>query len=391
MTYRLRHLVAVSTEKTDVAATTTGRIDLEDVEGSTGRLLSEAGVRQERTGEALAFQPGDVLFGKLRPYLRKSYVADTAGCCSPEFAVLRPDQSRLDLRFLHYLTLSEPFVSWAVATSTGVKMPRTNAEALGEFRADVPDLGAQREVVALLDSETARLDDLAERKQTLLILSLERLRTMRKMLTDGAGPLRPLGWTVRVYRGTTFPHDAQGQPSGVYPFVKVRDFTRRGNESTITDAENWVSDETAVELGATVVPAGAVVVPRVGMAMRSNPRRVLGRACILDDNQLGLLLTVDGEPRFLYHWLGTVDLAAQANPGPVPSITEADLFRLRIPWPHKSVQRKIAAQLDDELERVTTLANDLRRSIELLRERRRSVITHAVERAAIATPSGVAA
>jgi type I restriction enzyme, S subunit len=66
-------------------------IGLANVERDTGELIG--GEEEEEdlpTGDVVRFKAGDVLFGKLRPYLNKVHLADTDGVCSPEFFVLRP-------------------------------------------------------------------------------------------------------------------------------------------------------------------------------------------------------------------------------------------------------------------------------------------------------------
>lgn len=72
-----------------------------------------------------AFQPGDVLYGKLRPYLNKAILADRAGICTTELLVLRP-KGGVDPRFLVGLVHAPCFVEHAVAGTTGVQHPRTS-------------------------------------------------------------------------------------------------------------------------------------------------------------------------------------------------------------------------------------------------------------------------
>ncbi len=63
-------------------------IDLENIESGTGRIIN-AGQSDESGSLKSLFRPGEVLFGKLRPYLRKYAQPDFDGCCSSEIWVLR--------------------------------------------------------------------------------------------------------------------------------------------------------------------------------------------------------------------------------------------------------------------------------------------------------------
>jgi len=233
-------------------------------------------------------------------------------------------------------------------------------------------------IAGFLDTETARIDALVEARNKQRMLAFERYAAQRDGIFESAGQARPLGLTMRVLRGTTFPDRYQGNSSGDLPFAKVADLSRDGNAPVVVGAENWITRSVASELKATVIPRGAVIFPRVGMAMMSNPRRFAGRDLVIDDNQLALVLTEHGDPRYAFHWMSTVDLVAQSNPGAVPSVTDASLKRLRIPWASPDEQRRIADVLDQEAARVSVVDGALRRSIALLRERRQALITAAV-------------
>jgi len=83
--------------------------------------------------DTVVARSGDVLFGKLRPYLCKVLHVPDDIQCSTELLVMRANERFIDDRFLYYLALSKPFVEWAVATSVGVKMPRTDWAKLSQL------------------------------------------------------------------------------------------------------------------------------------------------------------------------------------------------------------------------------------------------------------------
>lgn len=82
---RLKYLVAINT---DHAESNDGYIGLENVESWSGQKIETD--TPEAEGVAFSYKKGDVLFGKLRPYLAKCYVAEEDACCSTEFLVMRP-------------------------------------------------------------------------------------------------------------------------------------------------------------------------------------------------------------------------------------------------------------------------------------------------------------
>ena len=95
-----------------------------------------------------AFQPGDVLYGKLRPYLDKAVLAGDAGICTTELLVLRPKES-IDPRFVVGVVHTPSFVQHAVSGTTGVQHPRTSWRHISNF--ELPDFNSDER------TKTARL------------------------------------------------------------------------------------------------------------------------------------------------------------------------------------------------------------------------------------------
>ena len=73
-------------------------IGMEHVEAHSMRLLGTVQARTMKSS-AVHFQAGDVLYGRLRPYLNKVYRPDFEGLCSAEFIVL-PSSDQVDARYL---------------------------------------------------------------------------------------------------------------------------------------------------------------------------------------------------------------------------------------------------------------------------------------------------
>ncbi|MCY1670174.1 restriction endonuclease subunit S [Novosphingobium sp. SL115] len=104
-----------------------------------------------------AFLPGDVLYGRLRPYLNKVWVADRAGACSGELIVLRP-KSGMNARYVALNLHSQRYVYYASHIVTGDR-PRIDFDLVGAFPVPVPDEGTQRQVVARIDALFAEIGE----------------------------------------------------------------------------------------------------------------------------------------------------------------------------------------------------------------------------------------
>src|SRR5205823_6480525 len=111
--------------------------------------LAGCGKESDVTSGKTEFHRGDVLFGKLRPYLRKSVLAPEVGICSTDILVFRTN-ARSCPEYLCLLTHTDEFVEHAKATTSGVQHPRTSWAALRDFKVHIPPLPEQRKIAAVL-------------------------------------------------------------------------------------------------------------------------------------------------------------------------------------------------------------------------------------------------
>lgn len=99
------------------------------------------------------FQKNDVLFGKIRAYLKKVAVAPIDGICSGDILVLRTkDEKKLSQELLAYFVTTESFLKRAVDSSIGTTLPRTKWQHLSKHEIPLPPLEEQKQIVALLKS-----------------------------------------------------------------------------------------------------------------------------------------------------------------------------------------------------------------------------------------------
>lgn len=104
---------------------------------------------------------GDVIFGKLRPYLGKAKVIKEHCCCSTEFLVLKDNDCPT---YLRYLMLSEWFIEIVNASTYGTKMPRANADFILNISVPVPSVNEQKAISNYLDKKCSEIDSLISTK-----------------------------------------------------------------------------------------------------------------------------------------------------------------------------------------------------------------------------------
>lgn len=110
-------------------------------------------VRLPAEESCIAFEPGDILLGNIRPYLKKLWLADSLGGTNGDVLVIRVnDPDIVSPAFLREVLMGEGFTSYNVQNSKGAKMPRGDKKAILCFRIPVPPLEVQEELVRVLDS-----------------------------------------------------------------------------------------------------------------------------------------------------------------------------------------------------------------------------------------------
>lgn len=125
-------------------------IGLEHIESGMGKLIDlEESLQPESAVDV--FKSGDVLFGKLRPYLAKVYTPDFDGVCSGEFLTLIPEKEKITSRFLFYKLISKDFTKAVDDSTYGTKMPRANWQFIGNQMISYPTINEQIKIVDFLN------------------------------------------------------------------------------------------------------------------------------------------------------------------------------------------------------------------------------------------------
>ena len=187
---RIKYVAPVVDVRTHRPDTTQPYLALENIEPRTGKLHSPAGA-EPPDNITTQFQSGDVLFGKLRPYLAKVFCAPFGGVCSTELLVLRPIHG-LDPTALAYQLLNYSFISWIDSLTYGTKMPRVDSFQFGNTPIAIPPPAEQRLIVDFLHRETAKVDALVAKKERLIELFQEkRVGLIERTVRTGLVPESP--------------------------------------------------------------------------------------------------------------------------------------------------------------------------------------------------------
>ena len=146
----LRNSKAVASEAPDLHC-----IELEHIEQGTGELIGRA-----RAGSTVSlkteFASGDVLFGKLRPYLKKFALVGFAGFCSTEIWAITANRIAITSAYLRLLVES-PAIQRAANATSGTKMPRADWDVVAATAVKLPSIVEQERITALTSTIEAEL------------------------------------------------------------------------------------------------------------------------------------------------------------------------------------------------------------------------------------------
>jgi len=393
----LRHCVELRNDRTRNDSDLGPPIGLEHVESWTGRLASRPD-DDETKGQHSLFRQGDVLFGKLRPYLAKAHRAQHDGACSAELLVLRP--RTIDAGYLTYCLLSPTWVSLIDSSTFGSKMPRANWEFIGHQVLPVPSMHEQRAIADFLDRETERIDALVAKKQRLIeLLQEKRTALISHAVTRGLDPDTPLKnssiagigripetwkptrlWAVLSAPVTDGPHETPDFVDEGMPFLSV-DAIQEG-ELVFTGCR-FVSLADHTEFRRKAAPQRDDIL----MGKAASTGKI---ARVKTDVEFSIwsplaLIRLNhslARSRYVEYALKAplaqlqIDLLCTSNTQ--KNISMSDIPRVVIMLPPLREQDEIADRLDEETQAIDRLIGRVRLALERLGEHRSALITAAV-------------
>ncbi len=330
-------------------------IELEHIESGSGRLVGEAPV--QTMSSKRVFQKGDVLFGRLRSYLRKYLLAERDGFCSTEIWALVPENERVESGFLFQVVRLDGFIT-ATGISYGTHMPRSDWSTIKEWPLSLPPVKEQKAIAVALSDVDALIDSLEAlltKKRNIKTGVMQELLTGRTRLPGFTGDWQDvrLGDIGTMRGGTGFPVRYQGGDSGI-PFYKVSDMNNPGNEVVMQMANNYVFANSVKSMGAVLHEPGSIVFAKVGAAVFLERKRILSCRSCIDNNMMSF--TLDSsicDVKFVHHALQRVRFGDLVSTTALPSINGSVVAEVRIPLPLIKEQKAIAAVLsdiDDEIE-----------------------------------------
>ncbi len=228
-TYRLREIAPPVPAATTTVGEKVWLLNLDQIEPHTGSLLGKEYVQRSNLGTSThAFDDGNVLYSKLRPYLNKVLIPEGAGYCTSELVPMRPNQELVTREYLAAYLRSPFFLDWVSQQVDGAKMPRVSMKVLWEHMVELPSLDDQKQITAILD----QADVIRRKRQNAIRLADEFLRAaFINMFGDSSS--NPKNFEVGTIRdlvacanyGTS---ERASEEVGEYPILRMNNITYEG-------------------------------------------------------------------------------------------------------------------------------------------------------------------
>lgn len=321
-------------------------VGLEHIERNTGIRIGEIKVElSELTGRRARFKAGDIVYGYLRPYLNKVWIAEFDGVCSVDQYVFIPRRS-IDRNYLAHFLRSDRFLQTAPVGSTPGQLPRIRSGEIAATPIDLPPLEEQRRIASILD----KADALRRKRRR----SLELLDTLtQSIFLDMFGdPItNPRGWPVKsLAEYETFLTSGSRGWARYYSesgrgFIRIQNL--RGGELS-TDDMIYVEAPNNAEALRTTVKEGDVLISITADLGRTAvvPKAMDGAAHI--NQHIALVRTAGINPAYLAMYLaspgGKSQFEALNRQGVKAGLNFDNIRELRILEPPVKLQKQFVAR-----------------------------------------------
>lgn len=376
---KLKYVVKTRDEKALFDPIYDKYIGMENIKGYSNELI-ETDTEYEKSIQSV-YKHGDILFGKLRPYLSKVCIMQNSGFCSGEFLVVSDYNGCKS--FLRYSLLNPKFIQNINASTYGAKMPRANSEYILNQKIAVPPIDEQKRIAGFLDKKCGEIDELiADIKTQVQTLEQYKRSVITEAVTKGLNPSAEMKDSGIEWIGNV--------PAG-WAINKIDSVYSLRNEK--------VSDKDYMPLSVTMKG----IVPQLESAAKTNDgdnRKLVRKgdfainsrsdrrgSCGISEldgsvSLINLVLKPRGEMNNRYYnWLFHTEKFADEfykwGHGIVDDLWTTrwiDMRKISVPMPPLSEQKEIADYLDNKCAQIEELISAKQSQIETLESYKKSLI-----------------
>ena len=351
-------------------------------------------------------KPDDLVMNKMKAWQGSIAISEYEGIVSPAYFVYEPNSKLFDLafpRYVHYLLRNPIYITQYLSRSKGIRVNQWDLDP-DEFRKIellLPSKDEQSKISEFLDFETAQIDTLIEKQQTLIqLLKEKRQAVISHAVTKGLNPDAPMKdsgvewlgevpehWTIiQLKHACDLLKDGTHLPPprvdvGI-PLLSVRNvvngkFIFRDDDSQISERDyNQLSKSFTPQTGDVLLAIVGGTLGKAAVVENMNNFHIQRSLAIFRTNQLKIN---NYFLNFLFNSQGFQSLLWEnAGFSAQPGIYLGTLSNFLIPMPSLSEQIEITNFLNGKVYAFDNLINKAEQAIQLMQERRTALISAAV-------------
>ena len=362
-TCRFKNFMVLRTEP----STSENKIGLENIESESGHFIQTEG---KFDGNGVQFHKGEIVYGKLRPYLRKVWLASFDGNAVGDFFVFR-NKNNSYANYLKWLLLSDGFAEAVNSSVYGAKMPRVSSDFILTLPYCIPPLPEQQRIADYLDKKCGEIDELISlQEQMIAQLTDYKQSVITEAVTKGLNP------------------DAELVPSGIdwigdvpkgWRVAKAKYFVFINNGSDPQeegDIPVYGSGASSFKTCGEHKEGPTVLIGRKGATLHI-PHYIEGKYWNVD-TAFDVKIKKGMSLRFYYYLAICFDYKYYISQTTLPGMAQSSYYNMNIPLPPLSEQQSIATYLDTKCSEIDSLISIKQQKIETLKDYKKSVIYEAV-------------
>ncbi|HAW2069810.1 TPA: restriction endonuclease subunit S [Escherichia coli] len=362
----------------DIAGYSTTKVDADKLDATSfvgvDNLLADKGGRidatyQPNTARLTAYEPGDILLGNIRPYLKKVWMAENNGGCSGDVLAIRilaDCKKIISPEYLYYALSSDSFFSYSMQHAKGAKMPRGSKDAILNYQIPIPcpsapekSLAIQSEIVRILDKFTELTAELTAE----LNMRKKQYNYYRDQLLsfkEGEVEWKTLGDVTKKWYsgGTPTAGKIEYYENGNIPWLR----TQEVKFSEIDSTEIKITQAALKNSSAKWIPRNCVIIAISGATAG---RSAINKIPLTTNQHCGCLEIDDTKAlyRYVFHWVSfNYENIKSLGQGARGDLNSTIIKNFKLPIPHASDPQKSLkeqARIVEILDKFDTLTNSI--------------------------------
>ena len=372
---RLAYLIATSKEKTeDFSDPLVKYVGLENMEKDTG--VVSYGFADGIKSLKNVFSKGQILYGKLRPYLNKHDVATFDGVCSTDILVFDVRETATN-KYVNYFFNQQSFIEYTISNSKGINLPRVSEKVVLDSLCPLPPLAEQQRIVDRIESLFAKLDEAKEKAQAVVDGFEDRKAAILHKAFTGEltadwrrnNHITTDQWSMKSFSSVTENHDSKRIPLSKEERANLeRRYDYYGASGVIDQVDRYIFDGKYLLIGED----GA------NLVTRSKPIAFIAEGQYWVNNHAHILSTrQDMVMEFLCFYINSISLLPYVTGSAQPKMTQAKMNTIPVPAPPIEEQIEIVQVLNNLIEKQEQASGVAEQVIDQIDTMKKSILARA--------------